>query len=572
MVLGFRWDLGVGIIQMSLRDAVLDPLSLKELSGTSRRWQTYAGRMLYVALIGFVVWEFSRNWRRSSWLSLSDYASLGRQLFSGFFALQMVMVTLGAVTSASDMITKELRSGTLGLLASTPLTPWRIAAGKWKAAVAQTSTLMLCGAPILAICVFLGGATAWDLSYSFILTVVSAGTSAALSLWFSTVFRSGVTVTLVSLALLAAYTFLPSLVVQGAGDPLAPLLCSLHPVYAAIVAASPANGSGGLQYCWIGATLACGVTILVLLRMTATRISALSTRTPPPPVLSRTFEAMDRFYDEAGPALFRNIRFFSGDGGVWQSHVVLWKELRTRATGKLRNAVRISLLLLFVLAAMFIMGQDAVYYLICGSAIAFLLLALANGVGLFVKEKEERKWDVLLSTPLTSREIVHSKLAAGLVPILPALALLILLWAMTGWLYRIQGLDVLVMAAVILLPALLAYAVGAAASLHARSLRGAFSIAFGAQIGLQVLLPFLLHQSLPRGPVADDGDLLLACISPLPYFADIQSFVQWYGWGHSYFPSRLKESFAIYVGFYFAASALLVLHMRASFDRITGRV
>ena len=38
-----------------LRTLLVDPLTVKELSGVARRWQSYVSRMIYVALIGAVV-------------------------------------------------------------------------------------------------------------------------------------------------------------------------------------------------------------------------------------------------------------------------------------------------------------------------------------------------------------------------------------------------------------------------------------------------------------------------------------------------------------------------------------
>src|SRR6185295_215084 len=148
-----------------IRRFFVDPLSVKELSGIARRWQTYIGRCLYVGLIGVIIWIFWNNvTRRSAWMSPSEYAVLGRDLFYSFFGLQMVVVTFGGMSAASDMITREVRGGTLGLLALTPLTPWRIVAGKWKAALIQTSTALLCGAPVFAVCNYLGGAGLWEFS------------------------------------------------------------------------------------------------------------------------------------------------------------------------------------------------------------------------------------------------------------------------------------------------------------------------------------------------------------------------------------------------------------------------
>jgi len=107
----------------------IDPLSVKELSGIARRWQTYIGRCVYVGLISVIVWIFWSNLSRGGgWMSPSAYAELGRSLFYSFYVLQMVVVTFGGISAGSDMITREIRGGTLGLLA---LTPQRSAVEVW---------------------------------------------------------------------------------------------------------------------------------------------------------------------------------------------------------------------------------------------------------------------------------------------------------------------------------------------------------------------------------------------------------------------------------------------------------
>jgi ABC-type transport system involved in multi-copper enzyme maturation permease subunit len=555
-----------------LRNLLLDPLAVKELSGTSRRWQTFASRILYVALIGFIVWEFTRMWeRRTTWFSVSDYARLGRELFQAFFALQMVMVTFGAVSAASDMVTKESRAGTLGVLACTPLTPLGIALGKWKAALAQTSTLILCGAPILAICVFLGGAVAWDLTYSLSLTLASAGLGAALSLYLSTRFRSGVTAALLALALLAAYTFLPGMIITDRGSGEATLLSHLHPAYAAIMVVSPRGLVWGYPYAWIGACAVTACQTGVLLYLAARRIAELAVRTPAPPLLARTFEALDRFYEGLGPERLRRIRLLDGGNAVWQTRALLWKELRTRASGKIRNSVRLSVALLVLSVGAFWLRLDLFQVLIWVSSLAFFLLALSNGVGLFVTEKEERKWDVLLSTPLSSGEIVRSKLLAGLVPLVPTLVLLMMFWISLAWLRGMSPGHVGQSLLVVVLPGLLAYAAGAVSSLHARSLRGAFTLAFGAMIGVLVILPFLIPLVMSPALSSREERFLLSAISPVPYLVEVADSTSNYG-GYG-FRSRLDpDGFLLFTLLYGGILGGLVRHMHASFNRITGRV
>ena len=181
----------------------VDPLSVKELSGIARRWQTYVGRGLYIGLIAIIIWIFwSSMMSRGSHLSPSAFAELSHSLFVSFVILQMIVSTLGGMSAGSDMITRELRNGTLGILALTPLSNWRIAAGKWKAALVQTTTGVLCSLPVFAVCAYLGGIGLWEFAYSFTLSLDCAAFGAAIGLFCSTVFRTGYVASTVSIIFL----------------------------------------------------------------------------------------------------------------------------------------------------------------------------------------------------------------------------------------------------------------------------------------------------------------------------------------------------------------------------------
>jgi ABC-type transport system involved in multi-copper enzyme maturation permease subunit len=197
-------------------------------------------------------------------------------------------------------------------------------------------------------------------------------------------------------------------------------------------------------------------------------------------------------------------------------------------------------------------------------------MALANGVGLFVKEKEERKWDVLLSTPLGSGDILRAKLLAGLVPLAPPTALLLLFWMGASYVSRFSFFDGAKMLTIILLPGLLAYAVGAVASLRAASLRGAFMVAFGIMVGLLAVLPFLAFVAVPSIDWQTREKMLLA-ISPIPHLQQLAESVRWSSFWYD--RDRIPlEAFAWFAGLYGGAILTLLLYMVRSFNRITGRV
>lgn len=479
---------------MNLVRMLLDPIAIKELSGSARRWQTYVGRGIYVAVFALILWNYSERMSgHRQWISRSFYAELGRELFKSFFALQMFVVTLGAVSAGSDQVSKEVRAGTLSILACSPLTPWRIALGKWKAAMAQTSTLLICSAPIVAFCVYLGGPTGWDLTYSIAISVACAALGAATAIYCSTRFRSGVTALLVSCGALAVYAFLPASYLDYTHYSSLPevLTRHLHLVDAASAMVSPRRSSRDFEWAWVSAVLVTGIFVWVLLRRAAARIATLVLVTPGPPLLSRVFATLDRFYETLGPRRLRGIRLLSGRDEVWETRAVLWKELHTRASGRLRNSVRISLLLLLVLAASLWISLHDMTVPVAVTALILWLLALSNGASLFVTEKEERKWDILLATPLTAAQILGAKLLAGIVPVLPTACTVLLFWAAISYTHRLDGSDLFVAAVDILVPAALAYVLGALCSLKARSLRGAFITAFSLLTLLVVVLPWL---------------------------------------------------------------------------------
>jgi ABC-type transport system involved in multi-copper enzyme maturation permease subunit len=548
-----------------LERLLLDPLAIKELSGSARRWQTYAGRGLYVAGFVLILWSYADRFSsRHLGLSSSGYAKLGKDLFVSLFALQMVLATLGAVSAASDLVTKEIRAGTLSILTCSPLTPFRIAFGKWKAAFAQGGTLILCGAPVVAFCVYLGGPTAGDLTYSIVISFAATALGAATGLYFSTRFRSGVTALLVSSGALTLYAMLPALIRDYTERSALPDLVSplTNLVDAARAAASRRPGALEFEWSWISSVIVTAFIVWLLLWRTAARLAQLALVTPGPGILSRIFSALDRFYEDINPERFRGIRLFQGRDGVWESRAVLWKELQTRASGRLRNNVRIALGLLILLASSFVMTDYLTIIPFFVTTLLLWILALSNGASLFVTEKEERKWDILLATPLTSGQILSAKLLAGLVPILPTVVTIILYWSAIFYTHHLHVGVLFLALSLVFMPAALAYTIGALCSLQARSLRGAFLTAFTILLVLMLVLPvvFSYRQSSP------EGSAWYSPLSGLFWIADRGLSI----WAHD-LPDRVMSSNLQFDCVYAGAIVGVLTYLFTNFDRVSGR-
>lgn len=537
---------------------LLDPVAVKELSGTARRWQTYVARGTYVSLCAFVIWSFSDQIRFavSARYSPSAYAQLGSEIFLAFILLQSGLVLLTGASAASDLLCKEVRLGTLGVLACSPLTPWRIAFGKWKAAMMQTASLLFCGLPVLAVCVYLGGATPRVLVSSFSISFAAAALSCAVGLFCSSLFRSSATALMVSVGVIAVYTFGP--VYFERDLMLEPVFAHVQLLYALKNSMGPLPPSqAGLGDAWMSACVFTLGISLALVRATASRIDELAVRTPTVPLLTRFFAALDRYYETHNPG---NILLFSRGDAVWETRALLWKELQTRASGRLRNSVRISLVLLMALALTFSVELRYLNIPIWISTLLLWFLAISNGASLFVKEKEERKWDILLATPLGSGDILSAKLLAGIVPVVPALAVFALFWLTSIAINRLTPADIGVSLLSIGLPGALAYLLGAVCSLRARSLRGSFTTALSVMIGISVGIPMLCDRN------HDFTRHDVAWISPVPY---IEAMC-----GHGLQDMYWNDAGVLLLFFiliYGGASVALMVYLYSSFDQIAGR-
>jgi ABC-type transport system involved in multi-copper enzyme maturation permease subunit len=555
------------VLGLSGAGILLDPLTRKEIGGFARRWQTYLGRVVYVGLIGLIVFDFWRSMTAEArYVSVSEYASLGRRLFETFFWLQFVFVSLASVFAASDLVTREANAGTLGLLVLTPLTPRAIAFGKWKAALTQSAALLLCGAPVLAICAYLGGVGPWEIAWSFSVTLGQAAMGSALGLRASALCRTATRAVLMGVLAVLAFALAPILLLFMGGVPALFLAPFLHPLYAAVAAtASSGRGSEFLAGAWVTATPASFALAWLVVRSVAKEIDRRIVAGPDRVTVHREMPTLETYYTRAPGRARRSLAL---RGGVWEDRPLLWKELATRAAGRLRPETRTTLLLLsfFFIAGSCVITEGKALGFFYFLASLFLLLATAAGASLFAPEKEGRRLEMLLSTPLTAGQIVRTKLLAGVAA--PESLLVLALWGLTvvGWSWWSGVAGVLIFGTVSTLFLAFTYLLAAAASLKARSVRGAFLFTSGVVLLILVGLPFfrgLIDFRSGREPAIG---WLLRWLDPL---VSLEAFEQ-VPPPFRASPPRPREfpEFALAYG---VAIVALVLFMVRGFDRAAGR-
>lgn len=555
--------------QAAASSFLLDPVTMKEIFGISRRGQTYFGRVVYVGLIGLIMYQFwSMHISQNPYLSPSAYSALGRDLFRQFVPLQMVMVALASIGAAADRIIREERSGTLGLLLLTPLSARRIAFSKWKAAVAQAGSLILCGLPVVAVCVYLGSVGPWDLLWCFSVTGAMAMLGAAFALRASAIYATVPRALVMGLLYVVGYTLLPLVLIFVAGVGAifaAPFLNPVYSVYWLVIDKNVTSDSIWM-YAWIPSTIVSflaswyvvgRVGPLIERRVKAPRTPVLALLDPEMPATKTTVRtALGK------PLTVRSTR------EVWDSDPLLWKELLTRSGSRWSSEVKSMFLvysLIFIaLFWLFTHGESLGSFAFLGSL--FMFLALVNGASLFAPEKEGRKMEMLLSSPVSSAGIVRSKLLAGVGSPESIRILLLALLTAVGFSWW-SGPGMILYACALVLFLLFVFMLSAAASLHAASLQGAALVTAGILCFILLVLPILVSVLTP--PDRFGGPLppalhVLASLNPVWVLQPLER-----GEGMEF--GQALSRFAAFAAIYVAAITGLGALMLLRFDRIMGR-
>src|SRR6185503_8278773 len=459
----------------------MDPLTLRELQGLSRRSVLDFSRVVYVGLIGLAVyawWVVQGDRLRT--LSPSQAANLGRQLFNGLTILQMLLVGLGATIGAADMILKETRSRTLSLVCVTPMTGVAIVWGKWKAAMAQALTLMLCGLPGLAICAYLGAIGPWGLAWTVSLTLALAMIGATLGLRHAVLCKTTTGATVLAILEFAA----PGLVlwaIAGIYPLFQPVLIYVHPIGSLIGVTDRSFLGGWGEYGWISSTIVSMLLSFWLIRRTGRSLLELGSRVEEPdPDLTE-----DRGLHVAGAA----VRSWVTEMRVWDDQPLLWKELATRPGVRLEPFLGKPLLWMtfLLLALMWIATNGKALEFLAPVQGAVLAAVVIQGAGLFTRDRETRWNEIILCTPLSTRELLRAKLTGGLIAPESLYVLGVGLVVLLGWSVPSGLLQAVIGLGATALFLLFAYLLAALASLLGRTMRGAF-LSAGAIVALVLLV------------------------------------------------------------------------------------
>ncbi|MHC4199376.1 MAG: ABC transporter permease, partial [Planctomycetota bacterium] len=407
------------------------PLLVKELVEQGARRRTYIVRVVYAVLLFFAFAIFFYGEVASRGLSY-QMLGVGGEMFDFLLGVQLVGVYIFLPAMMAGVITYEKERRSLELLFITDLGPWEIVLQKLAGRLLPMFTFLLLSLPLMAITYSFGGVASGDIALGAYVLFTTCFQIGAFALLMSAYFRTSSEAILATYAggvgLFAATGLVTSILAKALGSRVAVFpLVSIAPFFLLLVQ-SMGMPMGGppppmalllpLPWIWTG-----------LFLLGARRL-----------LVSRAF-----LHAKKGWSLFRMLYdrlTRKKRGSLPGGDPIVWREVTRSLLGSPFYFVCTSYVLaLPLLAVSFLFvwlgsGHDetlAFSFVIAGLWIAAALSVATRSASAFAVERTNRTLDILLTTPLTGREIVEQKAAVARRWVLLFVMLLGMLFLAEAW-------------------------------------------------------------------------------------------------------------------------------------------
>lgn len=409
------------------------PIFTKELRVSSRRRRNYVLRCVYIAVLCIFI--------LSAWYSIlgvhrarpmvyqaSRFSQIGRTVISSIVWFQFVVAQLIAIVMASSTISDEIRSGTLAVLMTTPIRSVQIVVGKLLSKLLQLTLLLAISLPLLAIVRIFGGVTWAYVLSSVCITLTAALLAGSLSLLLSMAYRQAHIVILVTvMAYMVVFGVLSGLcnllAVNGIfffdRNTTQSILVLINPfwTFCAINAKYLLHSGFPVSFSWPLHCLLMLALTMVVLGLSIRRIRKVT--------LGEAFDQGKKRWFRRGAA--RIIHTSSGSMRTVpikpvKGPPVVWKEMYKGVIGQRKGEIGLFALLivafLFLFVFIWFAGRGNVgtmvvpSFILSGLYFVIMIRLAVFSAGSLTMEKEARTWPILLTTPLTNREILRGKAIA----------------------------------------------------------------------------------------------------------------------------------------------------------------
>ncbi len=397
------------------------PVFAYEWLTTTRRWQVYALRALFIGLILAGMTIVNATVERGGTngpVSLRSLAEYGEQMYRNVVGFELTLILLVAPAVTAGAVCLDKARGTLDHMLATDLSNAEIVLGKLGVRLIPVFGLIACMVPVLALSGLLGGIDPMALGGSFLVATGCALVGCALAMTLSVYGRKTHEVLIMTYLVVILWVaapilvFLVEIVLMGAPPPRVPGMGPWSILYECIERSNPyilvyapysSPGKVGVQT-YAEFLAGCLLTSAALVGLATARIRAVASRQAGRPAGRRILRL---------PRLPGRLRL---PGPSMDFNPVVWREWhRTRPSLMMRVAwgLYAALGLLWVWLASKPqrgpMGGDAIAMMnMFQVTIGLLLLSVSASTSL-AEERARGSFDVLLSTPMSATSILAGK-------------------------------------------------------------------------------------------------------------------------------------------------------------------
>lgn len=423
------------------------PLLMKELIEQSAKRRLFVTRVVYAVLLFLMAAAYMLPLVHRQMMTPIGMLGIGKQLFQMLLMLQFLGIYVFLPALACGVITIEKERNTLALLFLTRLSSWTIIFEKFGSRIVPMLSLLLTSLPLLAFTYSLGGIRTFELAsgvWFLMLCVMQVASAAILA---SAFFRSTVAAFLGTYIILSVegfgIAFVDQLFLRHAFLTWCQEFGALHMQwllgpeanrlgYLVRLMLFPLGLAGHLgvmrgigqfpQACLILVLFAIPslLSVMACLGLARTCLVPRAFLAPANPLLN-FFKILDRLFVWANSRYTRGVVLVKESQSLPAMQPVAWRETAKRSLGQFRYLVRIFIVLefpvLFVVCLAAIDGArtnmrpDQLGVLLGIVWVVVILIVSTSAATLFSRERGRQTLDVLLTSPLTSREIVLEKLS-----------------------------------------------------------------------------------------------------------------------------------------------------------------